>query len=803
MNFLVAALFVLITVQCLYSQSVTVKDAVTNQPLELVVIFNEDLQKSALTNMGGKADISSFSESEKISFQILGYEDTVLSFNTLLSNDFVVMMKPESISLNEIVISSSRWGEEKKNIPQKIVTIRPAEIFFRNPQTAADMLGTTGQVFVQKSQLGGGSPMIRGFAANRVLIVVDGIRMNNAIFRAGNLQNVISIDPFSLERAEVLFGPGLAIYGSDAIGGVMDFITLSPRLSFSENIIYHINAGGRYSSANNEKTGHFDLNIGLNNWGFVTSYTYSTFGDLSMGSSGPEEYKRTEYVKTFNGIDSVISNAEPLVQVPGGYEQNNFLQKIKFIPDENWDFNYTFNYSSTSDFARYDRLIEYRNNNLRFARWYYGPQKWMMNSLNIKNFTANLFYDKLSLIFAYQNFEESRHNRLFGRDILNHQRETVDVYSFNLDLSKKLSENQNLFYGGEVLINKVGSGAESEDIKSGIKTPAGTRYPDGSTNNSYAVYLNYKNLITHQLTLQASGRYTFTTLNAEFDTVFYPFPFTRASLNTGAVTGSTGLTYRPREDLQFNFNLSTGFRAPNIDDLGKVFESEPGSVVVPNPDLKPEYAYSIEGGIIKSFGDIVKIDLALFYTLLDDALVRRPFILNGQDSIMYDGEISRVLAIQNAAQAYAYGIEAGVEIKLSAGFNFSSRVNFQQGEEQDEDSGEFIPLRHAAPFYSVSGLSFFHGKLKSELSFIYSGEISYNDLAPSERNKPAIYAVDDNGNPYSPEWYTINFKAAYQLTDFLQFNAGVENITDQRYRPYSSGIAAPGRNFVFSIRTSI
>jgi hemoglobin/transferrin/lactoferrin receptor protein len=426
-----------------------------------------------------------------------------------------------------------------------------------------------------------------------------------------------------------------------------------------------------------------------------------------------------------------------------------------------------------------------------------------MNSLDIKNFLANSLFDRSSLILAHQLFEESRHDRSFGRDIINHQAEMVDVYSLNFDLSKKLDENQNLFYGAEIILNKVGSTAESENIQTGTVEPIGSRYPDGSTNNSYAVYLNYKNSVANNLTWQASGRYTHTTLEAEFDTTFYPFPFTQASLNTGAVTGSTGLTFRPAEDWQLNLNFSTGFRAPNIDDIGKVFESEPGAIIVPNPQLEPEYAYSIEGGIIKKFDDLFKFDVNSYYIILEDALVRRPFSLNGQDSILFDGELSRVLAIQNAAKAYSYGVEAGVEIKLPAGFGFSSRINFQKGEEQDEESGGYVPLRHAAPFYAVSHLSFIYKKLRAELNFIYSGEISYNNLAPSEQSKPAIYAADENGNPYSPAWYILNLKTALQVTDFLQLNAGIENITDQRYRPYSSGISAAGRNFIFSFRTGI
>ncbi len=71
-----------------------------------------------------------------------------------------------------------------------------------------------------------------------------------------------------------------------------------------------------------------------------------------------------------------------------------------------------------------------------------------------------------------------------------------------------------------------------------------------------------------------------------------------------------------------------------------------------------------------------------------------------------------------------------------------------------------------------------------------------------EQGKTEIYAKDENGNPYSPGWYTLNFKALYQITNYLAVSAGLENITDQRYRPYSSGISAPGRNFILSLRAN-
>ncbi len=133
-------------------------------------------------------------------------------------------------SLEEVVISFNKWEQNLNEVPNRIMKVDMRDARLRNPQTTADLLAQTGGVFIQKSQLGGGSPMIRGFATNRVLIVADGVRMNNAIYRSGNLQNIISIDPLSIDDAEVIFGPGSLIYGSDAIGGVMDFHSLPAAL---------------------------------------------------------------------------------------------------------------------------------------------------------------------------------------------------------------------------------------------------------------------------------------------------------------------------------------------------------------------------------------------------------------------------------------------------------------------------------------------------------------------------------------------------------------------------------------------
>ncbi len=367
---------------------------------------------------------------------------------------------------------------------------------------------------------------------------------------------------------------------------------------------------------------------------------------------------------------------------------------------------------------------------------------------------------------------------------------------------KELTDKANLYYGAEVVLNKVGSTGTTENILTGVSLPDASRYPDGSTWNSYGAYVTYKNRFNPRYILQTGIRYNYVTLDAEFDNTYYQFPFKTAEMRTGALTGSAGLVWHPQSDWQINMNLSTGFRAPNVDDLGKVFDSAPGSVVVPNPDLKPEYAYNAELGLVKVFGTTAEFDLTGFYTYLDNALVRRDYTLNGSDSIMYDGTMSHVQAIQNAAYAHIWGIEADVNINFTGYFNFRTQLNYQQGKEED-DAGNVTPLRHAAPWFGKTELSFKKDKLGASIYALYNGEVAFSDLSPSEYEKDYLYAKDADGNIYSPSWYTLNLKLSYRLFDNVEAYLGVENITDRRYRPYSSGITAAGRNFIGSLRFNI
>lgn len=277
----------------------------------------------------GHADISKFKNLQTIHFIAPGYRPQTLNWEKLERIQFSLELNLIVVQIPQAIVSASKWTQRSQDVPGRISILSASNLQIRNPSNTSDWLGSSGEVFIQKSQQGGGSPMIRGFSANRLLYAVDGVRMNTAILRSGNLQNVISIDPFAIQNTEILFGPGSVIYGSDAIGGVMSFETLKP--SFAKDST-EINGkiATRLGSANDEISIHGDVSINFKKWGFLTSFSHFNYKDLEMGKNGPSEYLRPSFVQFINQKDSIFINTKPRVQVQSAYSQWNIMQKILF-----------------------------------------------------------------------------------------------------------------------------------------------------------------------------------------------------------------------------------------------------------------------------------------------------------------------------------------------------------------------------------------------------------------------------------------------------------------------------------------
>ncbi len=774
-------------------QTIEVVDAKTGRPVEGILLISA--KQTAQTDGQGKASLDDFDGSEAILFQHSSFLKHTTTKQKIAEQGNKVFLVENPVRLDEIVISVNRWEQSKAEVSNRIISVSAAEVGRYQPQTTADLVGSGGGVFVQKSQMGGGSPMIRGFSANRLLLVVDGIRMNNAIYRSGNLHNIISLDAQMIENTEIIFGPGSVIYGSDALGGVMSFNTFRAKLSTGTGVEPSGKVMTRFSGANLEKTIHGTINFGAKKWAALVGSTFTGFGDLRMGSNGPDEYLRPEYVLKggFQETDIIQENDNPKIQKYTGYNQFNILGKVRYRPDERLEITAGAIHSQTSDIPRYDRLIVYKNNQFRYGDWYYGPQKWSLFSAQVQYHSDLFLFDKLNFLSGFQRYTESRFDRNLHKPVRNGREEDLSVFSVNLDLAKSINAQNEFFYGIESYLNTVNSTGTATQLVTGETEVIPSRYPGDSDYGSVAAYFSYKFNLANRLILQAGIRGTRTWLSGEFNPEHYHFPFAGFDMKNSALNGNIGLVWHPTTEWQVNLSSSTGFRSPNLDDVAKVFDSEPGNVMVPNPGLKPEYARNFEIGIIRSFSGKAVFEVNGFYTRLKDAMVRRDFTLNGQDSLMYDGTMSKVEALVNADAADIYGGSLVLEYWITDFIRTRHDATITCGADSDG-----FPLRHAPPLFGRSHLIFENQRWFADLYADFSGRLTFDNLAPSEQEKPYLYATDRNGNPYSPGWWTLNLKMTYPVLPALTLSGGVENILDKRYRTYSSGIAAPGINFVVS-----
>lgn len=889
-----------------YDFTVTVVDE-NDSPIIGANVYTDDQKFTGSTNLDGTVVLRDLLYNDILNFSYIGYKTVRVPFFEIRKRGGKIVMTEDDNLIAEIVVIGRR-DEVEADIPYEVKNVTRQQIALTNPQTAADLLRDHAGVFVQKSQMGGGSPVIRGFEANRVLLVLDGVRMNNAIYRNGHLQNAITVDASILERAEVIYGPGSLIYGSDALGGVVHYRTRDPKLYFGEKqdgYVSEINVLTRYASANTEKTVHADLAYGKRKWGTLTSLSFTDFDDLRAGSVRPEGYEdfgkryffqlRDRDTNSDQSIENLTvgSNGDTItnynLQVGTAYWQADFLQKIKFQPTENFSLIGNLQYSTSSDIPRYDNLSEVtyragsgrdgaRQRDLRWSEWFYGPQKRFLSSIKGQILNQK-YFDRATIIASYQWINEERVKRRFNRASSDFGLESVNVYSLTADFDKKYgaTKRHEVSYGVDLTSNDVFSVAGATDVSSEEQRLGSnlSRYPlQGSEMNLFGTYAAYRwKSADTTLVLNAGLRYSFVSMSSVFspnDPIEWPREWTTGdgieSTNMD-VTYGVGATYNTRSKLQLRALASKAFRSPNIDDFAKIREKG-GFVTIPNPDLEPEKAYTGELTIGKEFGDLnakennaLKVSVTGFYTYLQDAISRRnaplpdpsgtiPAAERGFlfdiDTLVTTGEIRIdtfvTQANLNAENGRVYGISANARARFGRYWSAHAGVNYTRGRISFRDQyfseregvkeliaeiDTIVPLDHIPPVYGQAGLKFKNDKWKVEFVTRFTGAKRVEDYAVNaieydensgtfEVDKsgstdnldlaPIRYTYDENDEIIGEEFLgtygytTFNVYTAWQFSEKFSLNFAVENITDRHYRPFASGVSAPGRNFIVALR---
>jgi hemoglobin/transferrin/lactoferrin receptor protein len=722
-----------------------------------------------------------------------------MSLNLLAQSDTTTKQ------LKDVVIYANKFPTLSKNIVQRVVAITD-KVLIQQQANTADILTASGQVFVQKSQAGGGSPIVRGFEASRVLLMVDGIRMNSAIFRAGHLQNIITVDNMILDRVEILYGPSSTMYGSDALGGVVNLFTKQPQLFISNvalkkapwkiggNLMY------RYGNGQNENRQHIDINIANNKWAYLTSFTTSSFGDMRQGNKRSAAYpdfgKRFFYVARENNTDVVKDNSGSVnIQKISGYNQTDFLQKVLFKPNENTEHLLNVQISNSSDINRYDRLTEMSKGLPVYSEWYYGPQVRNMIGYKLTKSNLNGYFQKMTANVNYQHLEESRISRKFKSNSKDYRFEAVDLFGVNVDVLHQ-GKSSELHFGVESYYNNVGSTSYRNNIATNVRSAITTRYSDGPTNMAnHAIYTQHTQFLTGNWVLNSGLRLNNVQLNANFkDTSLMHFPFTDANQNNTAMTGNLGMAYNGADGFRVAFGASSGFRAPNVDDLTKVFDTKTGYVVVPNKDLKPEYTYNTEFNISKTTSSY-SIGASLFYTWFKNALVVDKFKWNNASAILYQVVMSDVYASQNKAKAVVYGFNINGSVNLTPNTTLAATYTYTKGTYQNGLIE--MPLDHIPPTYGRVGLKHDVKKFSAEFFTVFNGWKRMKDYNLNGEDNE-IYATKDG----MPSWQIWNINTNYQLTKKLNVSFQIENIADLNYRYFASGISAMGRNYLVQARYS-
>lgn len=782
----------------------TAQIRIVNKNLESIsgVLLMQSTKVIGISDQSGTINIdTSSTEIDNLFLSHKNYYQKDITPNLLFDNSTIILTKKIN-SFNPVVVSAGRNIRYKNDIALLTQRIDKKKIELILPQTAADLLNIDQNIYIQKSQQGGGSPIIRGFSTNRILLVVDGVRMNTAIFRSGNVQNVISIDPFTVESTDLIFGPSSQYYGSDAIGGVLNFTTVKPE--FTENKMdLKTKTNLRYSSANNEKTYHSQFSFSGKRIATITGFTFSKFDDLKIGKKGSKVYGRPDYISTRFSSDTIINNSDESIQINSGYNQKNFLHKTSFKISSNSQIHYGIQYSETSNIPRYDRLIQRDElNQLSQAEWYYGPQIWMFNNLTFKHISKTKLFDEFKSTIAHQKFVESRNTRKIYSNLLNQREEKVSAWSLNADFSKYINSKTQINYGLEYVSNIIQSSGSQLNTNNQTKQAITTRYPNGAYWKTGGIYFNVIQRWSNHSITEGGLRYNLVGMNGQFDTSLTSYPISDFNITNRAITGSISQLVKKKFG-SISFVLSTAFRSPNIDDIAKTFDSNPGFITIPNPNLKPEYAYHGEVNLDYNISRKIKIQNSVFYTYLDQAINLSNTILNGADSVIYDNTLSQVQMLTNDQYASVVGDQITIKYSPNEFISIKTTYTFLNSQ---SSSGEAI--RHITPNFGGTTLLMNYRRYNLMVYSIYNRRFNNNQFSNTEKNKPQFYLTDRNGLAYSPSWHTFNIKLGYYLNTKvvpypIKINFGVENIMDKRYRPYSSRLTAPGRNIIVALQVKI
>ncbi|WP_025761883.1 TonB-dependent receptor plug domain-containing protein [Dyadobacter tibetensis] len=635
--------------------------------------------------------------------------------------------------LKQVNITANRHTESSLSTIGSVGIIKNLSNSSQPGSTTPDVLmGTTG-VFMQKTTQGGGSPFIRGLTGNQTLTLIDGIRLNNSTFRYGPNQYLNTVDPFSLDRIEIYRGGGSVAYGTDALGGTIQLFT--PTLAYASKTQAYGKVLARYGTSDMEKSIRVQGGIQRERLALQAGISVKKFGDVVGGDTTGR-------------------------QTPSGYTDIDFDLKGKLKISENWNVilaHQSVNQRHVPVFYRY-QLDQYALNE-------FDPQKRSLSYARLEGSTTKNLWSKITFITSYQTSQEGRNSQKIGENSLRKESDGIKTWGSSLNFQSQLGKNWTASSGVEVYYDKINSKRIDINQAEGSEISKRGLYPDGSA------YLNYALYTLHQYRLNR-WKVDYGLRYNGFHIKLNDRDLGTIKISPKAFVGNIGLAYQPSSFSNIYLSLNTGFRAPNIDDMGTLgivdFRYE-----LPAYDLRPERSYNFEMGYKIRSGSWA-MGLALFQNYLNDLITREKVPgeqINGVD----------VYIKSNTEKAQIRGAEFEAEYHLTEYWRIYTSATYSYGKSVSNQE----PLRRIPPVNGRVGLSFHRNQLTLTPEMLWAGAQKRLSAGDKSDNR-----IPEGG---TPAWSIFNIRALYDWK-ILSLQVQAHNLFNADYRTHGSGINGPGRS---------
>lgn len=730
----------------LYAQSIKgiVSDHETNEPIADVHVQLANSHVGTITDKEGKFVLEGFLvDSARIRISAIGYTtlEQIVSSN---NSEVQIHLAPSIILLNNAVTITAQRNERLTfDVPESITSVSRFQIEQQAPRSTPEALMNETGVWIQKTNHGGGSPIIRGLVGNQVLLLIDGIRLNNATYRYGPNQYLSTIDPGLIERIEATRGSGSVLYGSDALGGVVQIISKTPSFSSTGFQVGGM-ATGKWMSGGMEQSARAEVDLASKQIALLGGFSTRNFGDLLAG-----------------GELGKLS--------PTGYYERSGDAKLLVRTGGKGLLSAAFQHLTQHNVPRYDQVTQGG-----FSSFYFDPQVRQLSYLRWEHSSESPWMQSFkvtgSLNRSIEGINSQKNNSLDSKK----QRDEVHTMGLIAEVISHPKSNWHAQSGVEYYFDKVNSEAFVLNSNTNKETSQRGSYADGSTSSNLAMFTNHQ-FDLHKFQFSAGTRFNMVAVSVIDNT------FGNQKINPNALVGNAGVMYKLHSKLHAIASINTGFRAPNIDDMSKFGTLEANVFEIPSAQLSPERSFNIESGF-KFSSQKLSWTVTAYQTKLFDLIDRVATTYNESDT--FEGR--KVYQKQNVGEAVVRGVEADMEATIIQSLSVFGNLTYTHGENVTKQE----PMRRIPPLFGRTGFRYSHPSgmwIKGEWAM--AGAQDRLSAGDKSDVRIKIRLVDD----VMPPWDIVNVYAGYSHKYFSVQVYG-QNLLNKAYRVYASGVDGYGRS---------